>query len=226
MSDTLKYQVILADPPWRYRDQKNNDPAMGGITYPTMRDEDIYHLPVINIADTDSALFLWATGPKMAEAIHTVESWGFRYVTIAFCWRKLNKSGTGVYSGLGHWTNSNEEYILLGRRGTPKRAAKNVKQIIDAPIAAHSVKPQEAHRRIEMLMGTHTTRIELFARRRVPGWVTTGLDLDGTNIQEFLTDEGSHRRVLYALGCADRQACHGGVQRSEDASDGAGDQKG
>jgi N6-adenosine-specific RNA methylase IME4 len=196
MNDMPKYQVILADPPWRYRDQKSNDPSMGGITYPTMLDEEIYNLPVLNIAHKDCALFLWATGPKIEEAITTVKSWGFKLVTIAFCWRKLTKSGTGVYSGLGHWTNSNEEYILLGRRGKPKRVARNVKQIIDAPIAAHSEKPLEAHRRIEMLMGSHTTKVELFARRRVPGWVTTGLDLDGVSVQEFLTDEGSHRRVL------------------------------
>lgn len=222
MSDMPKYQVILADPPWRYRDQKNNDPAMGGIVYPTMRDEDIYHLPVTNIAEDSCALFLWATGPKMGEAIHTVESWGFHYVTVVFCWRKLNKNGT-VYSGMGHWTNSNEEYILLGRRGVPKRVAKNVKQIIDAPIGRHSEKPQEAHRRIEALMGSHTTKVELFARRRVPGWVTTGLDLDGMNVQEFLTDEGSHHRVLHTLIYSSGQASDGGVQRVEDVCSSQGD---
>ena len=39
-----KYQIIYADPPWRYNDPKGNNPAMGGITYPTMSDREIYDL--------------------------------------------------------------------------------------------------------------------------------------------------------------------------------------
>ena len=51
-----KYNIIYADPPWSYRDKKNNDPKMGGITYPTMSIEDICKMPIGNIADKDCAL--------------------------------------------------------------------------------------------------------------------------------------------------------------------------
>lgn len=53
-----KYSVIYADPPWNY--------AAGGKTrnverhYRTMKPEDIYSLPVQDIADDDCLLFLWA----------------------------------------------------------------------------------------------------------------------------------------------------------------------
>lgn len=32
-----KYNIIYADPPWQYDNMKNNDPKMGGITYPVDR---------------------------------------------------------------------------------------------------------------------------------------------------------------------------------------------
>jgi hypothetical protein len=40
------------------------------------------------------------------------------------------------------------------------------------PIIAHSVKPYEAHNRIERLVGG--SYLELFARRERPNWVTWG----------------------------------------------------
>ena len=52
-----KYSVIYADPPWNY--------AAGGKTrnverhYRTMKPEDIYSLPVQDIAEDDCLLFLW-----------------------------------------------------------------------------------------------------------------------------------------------------------------------
>jgi N6-adenosine-specific RNA methylase IME4 len=63
-----KYKIIYADPPWEYNDPKGNDPAMGGITYPTMSNGDICSLPVKDIADNDCGLFMWATVPKLKEA--------------------------------------------------------------------------------------------------------------------------------------------------------------
>ena len=58
-----KYSVIYADPPWNY--------AAGGKTrnverhYRTMKPEDIYSLPVQDIAEDDCLLFLWATFPNL-----------------------------------------------------------------------------------------------------------------------------------------------------------------
>ena len=42
---------------------------------------------------------------------------------------------------------------------------------------AHSKKPEEARRRIEQLMGD-VPRIELFARRKSPGWAVWGNELE------------------------------------------------
>lgn len=77
-----KYSVIYADPPWNY--------AAGGKTrnverhYRTMKPEDIYSLPVQDIAEDDCLLFLWATFPNLDVALETIRRWGFQYKTAAF----------------------------------------------------------------------------------------------------------------------------------------------
>ena len=53
MFPNKRYKIILADPPWRYNDERSNDPHLGGITYPTMSDEEIYTLPIQDISDED-----------------------------------------------------------------------------------------------------------------------------------------------------------------------------
>ena len=103
---TGKYKTILADPPWRYRDEKGKNPKLGGITYPTMSDAEILALPVAEKADADCMLCLWATMPKLPEAISVIQAWGFRYVTCAFVWVKTYQDGR-IYSGLGHWVIGN-----------------------------------------------------------------------------------------------------------------------
>lgn len=193
----MLFDIIMADPPWKYRDDKGKDPAMGGITYPVMDDNDIYNLPVSSIASRDSLLFLWATLPKLPEALRTMEAWGFRYTTAPFVWVKLNPTGIltqvgkdlllsgGVYSGLGHWSNGNIEIVLMGKRGSPKRKNKNVKQIIFAPRSRHSAKPEEIYTRIDNLVES-TSRVELFARKSRTDWVSLGNEITGNDIAQDL----------------------------------------
>ena len=181
------YKIILSDCPWPYNNPKGNNPAMGGITYPTMTVEDLKELPVAEIADKDCALFFWVTFPKLKEGLDVIEAWGFKYITCTFNWVKLNRKSGTLYSGLGHWTNGNAELCLFAKRGRPKRIAKNVKQIVEAPVGAHSAKPPEVRDRIVSLIGD-LPRIELFAREKAPGWDAIGLDIDGQDIRDALSD--------------------------------------
>lgn len=72
-----KYQIIYADPPWRY--DRSGVQGSAEKIYPTMTQEDICSLPVADIADKDAVLFLWATFPKLREALQTIKAWGFQY---------------------------------------------------------------------------------------------------------------------------------------------------
>jgi len=165
-----KYQIIYADPPWEYKQfskDKGISPKFGSVLsqYKTMSVEQICSLPVKNITDDSCILFLWVTMPNLNRAFEVIKSWGFIYKTCAYVWVKLNPSGEGIYSGLGHWTNSNVELCLLStKKKYPKRIVKNSKQIQMFPRGKHSQKPLEIRNEIVRFMGD-LPRIELFARK-------------------------------------------------------------
>lgn len=109
----------------------------------------------------------------LKEALEVIEAWGFTYKTVAFNWVKQNKSGVGLFMGLGNWTRSNSEICLLAVKGKPKRVSAGVHSIILSPLQRHSRKPDETRDRIVELMGD-LPRIELFARETAPGWDSWG----------------------------------------------------
>ena len=166
-----KYDIIYADPPWAYHDTLGGNAKMGAMPYPTMTNEAICAMPIGNkIAKKDSILFMWATMPKLQEALDVIKAWGFKYKTCAFCWVKQNPKSGGIYAGLGRWVQGNAELCLLATKGHPHRISKSVKQIVMAPRGRHSAKPSEVRDRIVQLMGEDTERIELFARDYADGW--------------------------------------------------------
>jgi N6-adenosine-specific RNA methylase IME4 len=180
----MRFSIIYADPPWQYMHDQESA-SRGGMTFQTMSDEEIYNIPVKDIAATDSVLFLWATMPKLDKAIKVIEKWGFTYTTCAFVWIKTNKKNDGIYSGLGYWTNQNAELVLFARRGKVQRVAKNIKQVVMAPVGRHSAKPPEVREQIIQLMG-NLPRIELFARDLTPGWTCLGNEVDGNDIRDSI----------------------------------------
>ena len=166
-----KYNIIYADPPWRYRDKGCNGNA--AAHYPTMKNDDICKLPVDKIAADDCVLFIWTTYPMIGEALKVIKSWGFTYKSIAFQWVKQNRSGNGYFFGLGHWTRSNTEPCLIAVKGKPKRINAGISQLIVSPVQKHSQKPYETREKIVALMGD-LPRIELFAREKTLGWDVWG----------------------------------------------------
>ena len=174
---TERYNIVLADPPWRY-DNKGGQ-GVAENHYPTMDIEEICALPVAELAAPDSALFLWATFPMLPEALRVVSAWGFKFKTVAFVWIKQNRKAKTWFYGLGFWTRSNAEICLLATRGRPKRRDNSIHQLIISPVEAHSKKPDEARDKIVRLMGD-LPRVELFARQTPPGWDVWGNEVEST----------------------------------------------
>lgn len=98
MSDNKKYNIIYADPPWRYEQRKI--PGGAEQHYPTMTLDDICNLPVEQLADKNCALFLWTTFPKLKEAFQVIDAWGFQYRTLAFLWLKQNRKADTWFYGI------------------------------------------------------------------------------------------------------------------------------
>ena len=178
-----KYDIIYADPPWRYQDKTCEGAC--AKHYNTMSVDEICALPVANLAAKDCTLFMWVTYPQMQEALKVISAWGFKYKTIAFQWIKLNRNvklnnftiatvqdilHKSCFFGLGRWTRGNTECCLLATKGKPHRENNAVSQLIFAPLTKHSSKPPEARDRIKTLLGGGMTSIELFAREQVEGW--------------------------------------------------------
>lgn len=179
-TNSKKYQIIYADPPWSYRVWNNKENTNNAIAhYPTMSIEDICSLPIQDIAAENTVLFIWVTFPLLYESFRVIHTWGFSYKTVAFCWVKRNKKSSSWFFGLGHWTRANAEICLLCTKGKPKRVSAKVHQIIDSPIREHSQKPDEVRSKIVELIGD-VPRIELFARQQEPGWDVWGNEVESS----------------------------------------------
>ena len=168
-----KFPVIYADPPWRYEHVKTDNRAIEN-QYPTMTLDEICDLPVQEIATPDAIMFLWATSPKLAEALRVVESWGFTYRTCAV-WAK-NKIGMGYYFRQQH------ELLLVCTRGSipvPPVEAR-VSSIVHADRTEHSAKPPVFAEIIEK-MYPELPKVELFCRSPRPGWFVWGNQSGGTS---------------------------------------------
>lgn len=174
-----KYKIIYADPPWTFKTYSNKGKGKSAEKhYPCMCKEDIQKLPIHNITDKDSVLFLWVTYPCLLEGLELIKAWGFTYKTCGFSWIKLNKKNNKPFVGMGYYTRSNNEICLLATKGKPlTRLSKSVKQVILSKIEEHSKKPSEIRDRIVELFGD-IPRIELFARQQTDGWDCWGNDVN------------------------------------------------
>ena len=177
-----KYNIIYADPPWAFSSkelQKYNGERFTSINkhYETQSKDWIKKLPVKNLLEKDCALFLWTTDAHIKDAIETMESWGFKYVTVVFIWEKKTKNGKTV-ANLGAWTMKNYEICLLGTKGAmlKYKQMNNIYQKVEAERTKHSKKPNEVRTNIVKLFGD-LPRIELFARQQYEGWDCWGNEI-------------------------------------------------
>jgi N6-adenosine-specific RNA methylase IME4 len=176
----MKYDIILADPPWSFKVRSpKGENRSAKNHYPVMTLDDIKRLPIGETAEDNSVLFMWAIDPMLPEALDVIKAWGFVYKTVGFYWVKENFKGNGFFTGLGYYTRANPEMCLLATRGKGlPRKNKGVRKLVFSPRGAHSVKPDEVQRRIDVLYGTDINRIELFARRWYPGWSAWGNQIE------------------------------------------------
>ena len=171
-NEQKKYQIIYADPPWSY-DNKSLNRGGAERHYKTTATSELCNIDVQSGCDDDCIIFMWATFPKMADALQLIESWGFEYKTNGFTWIKKNKVAGSNFWGMGRWTRSNAEVCLIAVKGKPKRLSAAVHSVIESPIAKHSQKPQIVRDKIIELVGD-LPRLEMFARTAPNGWDVFG----------------------------------------------------
>jgi len=171
----MKFDLIYADPPWDFR--SNSEQNVGRNVrghYNTLDLKRLKSFPVESIAEEDSMIAMWTTGPMLDQAISLMRAWGFKFKGSLFTWIKTTKKGT-LHVGLGYITRKNAEYCLYGTKGKGLGIPTNrtIEDVIMARRMEHSKKPIEAYERLEILY-PKATRVELFARNTRNHWISFG----------------------------------------------------
>ena len=163
------YRIIYADPPWLYTGEQHTHTAQETVLashYPSMPTEDICALPVGALAAENAVLFLWATSPKLPEALQVIDAWGFTYKG-SIIWDKVKHN-------VGHYVSVRHEFLLIATRGS---CLPDVPELRDSVVSIerteHSVKPDYFREWIDHIY-PHGPRIELFARTKPEGWEVWG----------------------------------------------------
>lgn len=158
------YQVIYSDPPWRY-DFSKSDSRKIENQYPTMSVEDICSIKVPS--DINAVLYLWATAPKLQEAFMVMKAWAFDYKSHAI-WDKEK-------IGMGYWFRGQHELLMVGVKGkfSPPPSSLRISSVIRENRGIHSRKPDKIREYISKWY-PNLNKLEMFARRKTPGWDVFG----------------------------------------------------
>lgn len=160
-----KYSTIMADPPW----SRNQTVNFGALKhYNLMKLEDIKNMPIADLAAKNAHLYLWVPNGLLQDGLDVMKAWGFEFKTI-FTWIKP-KLGLGVY------LRNASETVLFGIRGKLPIQFKAQPNWGFFPVQDHSHKPEEQYAIMERC--SPGPYLELFARRRQPGWDAWGNQID------------------------------------------------
>lgn len=193
------YKLILADPPWLFRNWSADAPGMihnrtrgAAKHYPCMTLADICALRPP--AASDAVLLLWTISSHLEDAFQVIKAWGFVYKTKAWPWIKITSAGAPKM-GMGYWTRQCSEDCLLATRGNPPSPRyRGEMGLIMAPPGRHSQKPDEQYAKIDRLFPDLAPRLEMFARVRRPDW-----DVFGNQVENSIFIEPSPTQQRMAI---------------------------
>ncbi|WBP93227.1 MT-A70 family methyltransferase [Mycolicibacterium neoaurum] len=165
MSTTHQYRTILADPPWDIQQQGGRGASQH---YRLMSLDRIKAMPVADLAADDAHCWLWVTNATLRAGYDVLEAWGF-VPRSPLTWVKPRL-------GLGNYLRNATEHLILGTRGNAPVQFRAQPTWMFAPLQDHSHKPEEQYAVIERI--STGPYLELFARRRQPGWDAWGNEID------------------------------------------------
>ena len=162
------FDVIYADPPWRYDFAESSNRKIENH-YTTMQTSDIAKMKVPS--KENCVLFMWATAPKLLEALDVMKGWGFTYKTHAI-WDKEK-------IGMGYWFRGQHELLMVGVKGkvSPPQASIRISSIIKEQRSKHSRKPDCVAEYIELAF-YNKSKVELFCREPRNGWYSYGNEIE------------------------------------------------
>lgn len=167
-----KYQIIYADPPWEYRHCASKCREISNH-YPTMKLDDIKALQLPS--DDNAILFLWATSPKLLEALEVMSAWGFDFRS-SLVWDK-------EIIGMGYWFRGQHELLLVGVKGKmpPPAQSLRISSVWKERRTKHSKKPLGIRDMIAKWYPLNT-KLEMFAREKTKDFDVWGNEVESDTI--------------------------------------------
>ena len=197
----MKFDVIVADPPWSFNDKLKMSAVKRGVQdhYPLLNAESIKDLDVINISADPSVLALWVPSSHIQNGIATLKNWGFvpkqtwiwvktknnPLVNLKKQMKKSEKTLEVVDSfnineilsfNMGHTFRQTHEICLIGTKGTGLSKLidnRSQRSVFLGPAKKHSEKPESLQDSLDVMF-PDGKKIELFARRKRKGWMCVG----------------------------------------------------
>ena len=171
-----RFRTILADPPWQFQNRTGKvAPEHRRLArYGTMSLDDIKALPVSDLAEEPSHLYLWVPNALLPDGLAVLSAWGFAYKSI-LVWHKTRKDGGSDGRGVGFYFRNVTESILFGVRGKNARtlaAGRRQVNLLASRKREHSRKPDEQYPIVEAC--SLAPYLELFARGSRQGWAGWG----------------------------------------------------
>lgn len=176
------FRCIVADPPWAPRDKLPGPTRGAARQYAVLTTAELLRFPLPPIAD-DAVLLLWRLASMQEDALAVAAAWGFRVVS-EVVWQKLTKRGLPWF-GMGRTVRASHETALVCVRGRASRVvqSRSIRSTFAAPVPVdesgryiHSAKPEAFFIDVAELLA-HGPYVEMFARRRRPGWSAIGNQL-------------------------------------------------
>ncbi len=168
-TNSKKYKTILADPPWDINQHGKNCNRSAESHYKLMPLDRIKAMPVADLCEENAHLYLWCPNGLIPQALEVIKAWGFTYRCSLVWW----KPGLG----LGNYIRTVHETCLFATRGKAPVKFHGQPSLFYAARREHSHKPEEQFAIIERL--SDGPYLELFARRRQPGWDAWGDEVPG-----------------------------------------------
>ena len=174
------YKTIYADPPWQFQNRTGKvAPEHKRLSrYSTMKLEDIKSLPVNDVADEKSHLYLWVPNALLPEGLEVMRAWGFEYKT-NLVWEKIRHDGEPDGRGVGFYFRNVTELLLFGIKGNKNRTlapGRSQVNLLRTMKREHSRKPDEFVSLIEKC--SPGPYLEMFARGSRNNWDMWGNQAD------------------------------------------------
>lgn len=207
----MKYQVIIADPPWSFNDKlkkmKAKTKRSADSHYKVMTVADIAALDVASLADpAGCVLALWVPGSFMAAGLQVAQAWGFalkqNYIWVKTKKRKLKahelvQPANHLAFGMGRLFRQTHETALIctsGKSVYPLLEDHSQRSVCFWPNMGHSQKPPCLHINLDDMF-PKADRLELFARNDYAGWICVGNECP-SSIGEDIVDSISRLKAM------------------------------